>query len=240
MMYPMFFDPTMLLLIPAFLFAAWAQLKVKTTYAKYSKVGTRRGLTGADVALRILRDADVPSKGSRYDNGDGVGIEAIGGKMSDHYDPRAKQLRLSQDVYYGQSVAALGIAAHEVGHAIQHSRGYAPLMARNFVYPISAIGSSLAMPLFFIGFFFVKSVLLMQIGILLFSLAVMFTVMTLPVEFNASRRAMRALADGGYLTEDELAGARKVLSAAAMTYVASTAMAMLQLLRMVLLANRRD
>ncbi len=241
MMFPMFHDPTFILVIPALLFAVWAQWKVKSTYAKYARVGNRQGLTGAEVAQRILLDANVGVAGTGWGRGDGVALEPIEGTLTDHYDPRARTLRLSQDIYYGQSVAALGIAAHEVGHAIQHAHGYAPMMARNFVYPVSAIGSTLAFPIFVIGMFLGPGTgqTIMQIAILLFAAAVGFTVLTLPVEFNASRRAMKALASGGYLSEDELGGARKVLTAAAMTYVASTAMAILQLVRMLLLANRR-
>jgi len=237
----MFHDPTFILVIPALLFAVWAQWKVKSTYAKYARVGNRQGLTGAEVAQRILLDANVGVAGTGWGRGDGVALEPIEGTLTDHYDPRARTLRLSQDIYYGQSVAALGIAAHEVGHAIQHAHGYAPMMARNFVYPVSAIGSTLAFPIFVIGMFLGPGTgqTIMQIAILLFAAAVGFTVLTLPVEFNASRRAMKALASGGYLSEDELGGARKVLTAAAMTYVASTAMAILQLVRMLLLANRR-
>jgi len=237
----MFHDPTFILVIPALLFAVWAQWKVKSTYAKYARVGNRQGLTGAEVAQRILLDANVGVAGTGWGRGDGVALEPIEGTLTDHYDPRARTLRLSQDIYYGQSVAALGIAAHEVGHAIQHAHGYAPMMARNFVYPVSAIGSTLAFPIFVIGMFLGPGTgqTIMQIGILLFAAALGFTVLTLPVEFNASRRAMKALASGGYLSEDELGGARKVLTAAAMTYVASTAMAILQLVRMLLLANRR-
>jgi len=193
------------------------------------------------VALRILRDANVGVAGSGWGRGDGVALEPIGGTLTDHYDPRSKTLRLSQNIYDGRSVAALGIAAHEVGHAIQHAHGYAPLMARNLVYPVSAIGSTLAFPIFIIGLFLGPGTgqTIMQIAIIMFAAAVGFTILTLPVEFNASRRAMKALASGGYLSEDELSGARKVLTAAAMTYVASAAMAILQLVRMLLLADRR-
>jgi Zn-dependent membrane protease YugP len=146
-------------------------------------------------------------------------------------------LNLSQDVYYGKSIAALGIAAHEVGHAIQHARLYGPLALRNVIYPVCGIGSSLAFPLFIVGLF-ARSGVLMQVAIALYTFAVFFTLLTLPVEFNASRRALRALASGGHLTPDELAGARKVLSAAALTYVAAAAMAALQLVRMLILSRR--
>jgi Zn-dependent membrane protease YugP len=241
MMFPFWLDSTFLLLIPPLLFALWAQWKVKSTYSEYAQVGNRRGLTGAEVAQRILRDAGVEMTGTGYGRSDGVALEPIGGQLSDHYDPRSKTLRLSQDIYYGRSVAALGIAAHEVGHAIQHAHSYAPLMARNFVYPVSSIGSTLAFPIFIIGFFLGPGTgqLIMNVAIVMFAAAVGFTILTLPVEFNASRRAMKALASGGYLSEDELSGARKVLTAAAMTYVASAAMAAMQLVRMLVLSGRR-
>ena len=218
------------LLIPAIVLAVWAQWKVRSSYAKYSQIGTRSGLTGAEVAYRILRDADAEGSGA-------VAIEPIAGEMTDHYDPRDHTLRLSQGVYGGRSIASLGIAAHEAGHAIQHANLYSPLMWRNAIYPISNIGSSLAFPLLFIGFI-ARTPMLIDIAIALYIFAVFFTVITLPVEFNASRRAIRALSNGGYLTQDELAGAKKVLSAAAMTYVAAAAMAIVQLIRMFLI--RRD
>ncbi|MCP4640129.1 MAG: zinc metallopeptidase [bacterium] len=238
----MMLDSTFLLLcIPALLFALWAQFKVKRSYAKYAKIGTRQGLTGAEVAARILRDADVAlvADPDTYPSGSACSLEAIGGEMTDHYDPRSRTLRLSQGVYHGQSIAALGIAAHEVGHAIQHARAYSPLSWRSAIYPVSSIGSTLAFPLFFIGML-VRTPMLMNIGIAVFTFAVAFTLITLPVEFNASRRALKALNTGGYLDEDEMAGARKVLSAAAMTYVAAAAMAAAQLLRMIILARGRD
>ncbi len=233
-------DWTFLLLIPALILAVWAQYKVKSTYERFSEVGNRRGLTGADVAARILRDAGIEPAHGRGGQGT-VGIEPIAGNLTDHYDPRSHMLRLSEGVYNGRSVAALGIAAHEVGHAIQHARAYSPLMLRNLIYPVTSLGSTLAFPLFFVGFFVNPALgqTLMTAAIILFSLAVFFTVLTLPVEFNASSRALRCLSDGGYLSQDELQGARKVLQAAAMTYVAAAAMAILQLVRMILLANRR-
>jgi Zn-dependent membrane protease YugP len=223
------------------LLAMWAQFKVKSTYAKYSQVGVRSGLSGADVAENILNDERIPisNRPEDYPGNVACGIAPIPGDLTDHYDPRSRMLNLSEGVYYGRNIAALGIAAHEVGHAIQHARLYAPLTLRNVVYPVCNIGSSLAFPLFFIGFLFTSG-FMMQLGIMLFTAAVFFTVLTLPVEFNASRRALRSLASGGYLTDDELAGARKVLTAAAMTYVASAAMAIMQLVRMLLLARSRD
>jgi hypothetical protein len=240
---PFFFDSTMLLLLPAFILAIWAQFKVKSTYAKFAQVPNKRGLTGADVAKAILADAGVSLGAGARETGRGqsCGIECIGGHLTDHYDPRARVLRLSEEVHNGTSIAALGIAAHEVGHAVQHAKMYGPLALRNIVYPVCSIGSTLAFPLFFIGLFLPAALghLAIQGAIILFALAVFFTVLTLPVEFDASRRAVRALSSGGYLTQDELSGAKKVLTAAAMTYVAAAAMAIMQLLRMVLVAQRR-
>jgi hypothetical protein len=235
----MFLDWTFVLLIPALLLAMWAQAKVKSAYHKYSQVGVRSGVTGAEVAQYILRNSSIPiERGTSMGGSEAVGLEAIPGNMTDHYDPRSRTLRLSEDVYHGRSIAALGIAAHEVGHAIQHAQGYAPMSLRTIVYPVSSIGSTLAWPLFIGGFIF-QLPFLLNIGILLYSAAVLFTLVTLPVEFNASRRAVAALSHGGYLTEDELHGVKKVLSAAAMTYVAATAMAAMQLLRMILMSQRR-
>jgi uncharacterized protein len=248
-MIPFFFTPYDILLIPAFLFALWAQMRVKSAYGRYSQVGTRSGLSGAEVAARILRDADIDLVQGEPGPTDAAvcGLAMTPGELTDHYDPRAKMLRLSEPVYGGRSIAALGIAAHEVGHAIQHARSYAPLSLRNVVYPMCSLGTTLAWPLFLIGFIFASPAVeggwrepLMTAGILFFSVAVFFTVLTLPVEFNASRRALKHLAGGGYLDEEELAGARAVLSAAAMTYVAAAAMSIMQLLRMILLARGRN
>jgi Zn-dependent membrane protease YugP len=219
----------MIILVPALILTMYAQYKVKSTYAKYSQVGVRSGLRGVDVAERILRDAGVSVSE----------LTPIPGNLTDHYDPRRRALRLSEGVYYGQSVAALGVAAHEVGHAIQHSKAYAPLAVRNFVYPVASIGTNMGYGLFFLGLIMSYNQMLMNIGIWLFAGAVFFTLLTLPVEFNASRRAMLALANGGYLEPDELKGARAVLSAAALTYVAAALMAVLQLLRMIMLSRRR-
>ncbi len=230
----------MVLLIPGIILSAWAQWKVKSAYAKYSKVGTRSGLTGAQVAARVLQDANIGLVGNaKAARGQVVGLEAIGGHLTDHYDPRDRTLRLSDEVYHGQSIAALGISAHEVGHAIQHANAYSLLLWRNAIYPVTNIASMLSWPLLLGGLLLGIGPLL-KIGIALFAFAVLFTLITLPVEFDASRRALRALAHGGYLTEDELYGARKVLGAAAMTYVAAAAMALLQLLRLILIARGRD
>lgn len=239
---PLFFDPTMVLLLPAIALAIWAQYKVKSTYAKFAQVPNMRGMSGADVAQAILADAGVslsqdPQNGVR---GQSCGIECIGGHLTDHYDPRARVLRLSEEVHNGTSIAALGIAAHEVGHAVQHAKMYGPLALRNIIYPVCSVGSTLAFPLFILAMFLPAGLgqTAMQAAVILFSLAVVFTVLTLPVEFDASRRAVRALASGGYLTNDELAGAKKVLRAAAMTYVAAAAMAVMELLRMLFLSRR--
>lgn len=238
-----FWDPTMILLLPAIALTIWAQAKVHSAYGRFSKVLNRRGLTGADVAAAILRDEDIaltnnPARIAGQTAGPAVGLESVPGHLTDHYDPRSRMLRLSDPVFNGTSVAALGIAAHEAGHAIQHAQGYAPLTVRNVVYPVCNIGTMAAWPLFIAGLLFSMPMLL-KVGIVLFTLAVFFTVLTLPVEFNASSRAMRALAHGGYLTDEELGGARKVLNAAAMTYVAAAAVSIMHLVRMLILANSR-
>jgi len=227
-----FWDYTYLLIIPPLLLAFYAQAKVRGTYAKYSRVGASSGVSGAQMAKEIL---NLGGAGH-------VPVEETPGQLSDHYDPRKRVLRLSAGVYESNSIAALGIAAHEAGHALQHHTGYAPLHLRNGIYPVASFGSALAFPIFLIGFFMSQKgpSILMDIGILLFAGAVLFSVLTLPVEFNASKRAMALLGDRGYLKGQELDGARRVLSAAALTYVASTAMAAMQLLRMFLLRQSRD
>jgi len=225
----MFYDPTFLLLIPALLLAFYAQFKVQNTFAKFSKITNSRGYSGAQVAKYILDDRRLTD----------VKIDSIAGELTDNYDPRDKKLHFSQSVYSGNSVASLGIAAHEVGHALQHAAGYTPLKIRNSIVPVSNFGSGLAFPLFFLGIF-MGLPFLMDIGIILFSLAVVFTVLTLPVEFNASQRAIKILADGNYLTAKEIPMAKAVLSAAALTYVASATMAVLNLLRLIMLRNQRD
>ncbi len=240
-----FFHPADLLMIPAIILAIWAQAKVRGAYAKYSQVGVRSGLTGADVAQRILRDSNIaPATGRGPGVASRVALECIPGEMTDHYDPRDNTLRLSENVYHGRSIAALGIAAHEVGHAIQHANNYVPMQVRQLVYPVSSIGSTLAFPLILLGvflpYFGMHAPWLINLGIWLFTAAVAFTVITLPVEFNASSRALRALASGGYLTEEEIGGAKAVLDAAALTYVAAAAAAILQLLRLLLIFGGRD
>ena len=216
----MFFDPLYLMMIvPTFLLSIFAQIKVKSTYSKYSKIPTMRGVTGAQAARMILQKEGIND----------VDIEVASGFLSDHYDPSSKKLRLSQGVYSGDSLASVGVAAHEVGHAIQHARGYAFLRMRTSLVPITMLGSNLAWPLLIIGFL-LHSMNLISVGIVFFSFAVLFQVITLPVEFNASSRALRVLPETGILTESEVAGSRKVLQAAALTYVAAAATAIVQLI----------
>ena len=222
-----YYDPTVLLLIPGLILALYAQLKVSSTYARYKKVHSGTGLTGAQIARQIL---DTNGCGS-------VRIERVPGSLTDHYDPENGVLRLSEEVYASRSIAALGVAAHEAGHASQDATDYGPMRIRATLVPVANIGSSAAIPLFMLGLIFSWEPLL-KIGILCFSLAVLFYVVTLPVEFNASGRAVALLASG-YLPEDEVQGVKKVLSAAALTYVAAALQAILQLLRLVLLANSR-
>ena len=222
-------DPTFLLLIPAMLLAFYAQWKVGSTYRKYALVKTAQGKNGVAVAKSLLE------KGGMH----GISVNAIPGELTDNYDPRGKTLNLSEAIYRGDSVAAVGIVAHEVGHALQDKEAYAPLMLRSSIVPVSNFGTTLAFPLFILGLF-TSLTWLMDVGIVLFSLAVFFTLVTLPVEFNASRRAVILLRGGQYLTESELAGAKKVLNAAALTYVAATTMAILQLLRLIMMRGQRD
>ncbi|MBC8185047.1 zinc metallopeptidase [candidate division KSB1 bacterium] len=227
-----FLSPTDILLLGiGFVITMYAQTKVKSTFARYSKVRSRGGLTGAQVAGNIL------SKNGIYD----VQIEETQGRLSDHYDPVKKKLRLSSEIYHSTSVAALGVAAHEAGHAIQHKVAYAPLNIRHGLFPIANIGSSLAMPLFIIGLFFQRGMgFLMDIGIYLFLGAVVFQLVTLPVEFNASKRALHQLETGGYLARDEIGSAKRVLSAAALTYVAAAAVAIMHLVRLLLIRGAVD
>lgn len=232
MMFGLFFgDWTLLIVLPAMLFALWAQFRVNSTFAKYSKTVTHSGMTAADAARRLL-DAN----GLHH-----VSINQIPGKLTDHYDPRTCSLNLSEAVYGSSSEAAIGVACHEAGHAIQHADNYAPLTLRMQMVPICRIGSGLAMPLFLIGLIFAGlSVLgdwLMLAGILCFSLATLFQLVTLPVEFNASRRALEGIREQHLLDDDELPGARRVLSAAAMTYVAALATSLLTLLRLIIIAR---
>ncbi|MFZ7103117.1 MAG: zinc metallopeptidase [Peptococcaceae bacterium] len=229
----LFFDPTMILLIPGIILAAYAQGKVQTTFQRYSRVLSRRGITGAQVARFILDGYGLQE----------VDVEMTGGRLSDHYDPRTRKVRLSNDVYRGSSLASLGVAAHEVGHAIQHDTGYTPLHIRNSIVPVTQIGSTLSFPLLIIGLL-MGSFALARLGVLLFAGVVLFQVITLPVEFNASSRALAILDKEGFLSREELAGTKKVLDAAALTYVAAALMAALNLLRLLIisgmLGGRRD
>lgn len=220
------FIPYWWIVIPGLLLSFWAQWKVNSAYKKYSKVVASRGHTGRDVANYILQAYGLS-----------VPVEAIGGNLTDHYDPTRKVLRLSEGVYYGQSVAALGIAAHEVGHAIQHKQSYFPLIIRNGIFPIASIGSNIGPFLVAIGFIFGSLKWLTGIGIVVFTVAVLFYIITLPVEFDASNRAITILDESGLLVGEELRGAKKVLSAAALTYLAAALAAVLTLLRLLLLAR---
>ena len=235
-------DWTVLVLIPAMIFAFWAQINVQMTFSRFKQVRNRRGLTAADVARRIL-DAN----GLNY-----VQIQRVSGELTDHYDPHAQVVRLSDSVYDSTSVAAIGVAAHEVGHACQHAEDYVPLRIRSAIIPMTRIGSMLAMPVFILGLLFAQLSLygnmvgdvFMMLGILLFSLSTLFQLVTLPTEFNASARALKTLESYGILDEDELVGARSTLRAAALTYVAALASSLASLLRLLLIfggsRSRRD
>lgn len=232
MFFPFYYDPTYILLLPAIILAIYAQTKVQSTFQRFLRVRASSGMTGAQVARALLDKNNLSD----------VTVEIVPGHLTDHYEPRTKKLRLSPEVYHGTSLAALGVAAHETGHAAQHAQEYIPLNLRNAIFPVANIGSNLAFPLFFIGLLFGRGgTFLMDVGILLFTFAVLFQVVTLPVEFNASKRALAMLESEGYLLRgQEVAGARKVLNAAALTYLAATAMAVLQLFRLLLLRGYRD
>lgn len=225
--YPYYFDPTMLIVLPGLLLSLWAQFRVNSTFGKYQRVSARSGRTAAEAARMLLDQNGLTD----------VRIERIAGHLSDHYDPRGKVLRLSDSVMNSTSIAALGVAAHEAGHAVQDAQGYKPLVLRSALAPVVSIGSNLAIPLFVMGLIFTWEPLV-NIGILLFSLVVLFSLVTLPVEFNASRRALATLEDSAILDSDEIGGARSVLSAAALTYVASALQAILNLLRLLVMSGR--
>jgi Zn-dependent membrane protease YugP len=225
----MFWDPTMILLIPVLIFAAWAQSKVSSTFRQFSKVRTMSGFTGYQAARNVL-DANGLSD---------IQIERVKGSLTDHYDPRTRTLRLSEGVYSAPSLAAVGVAAHEAGHALQHAHGYTPLAFRSFIFPVAQFGSFAAWPLFFIGFLFVIPSF-MTLGIIVFTFAALFQFATLPVELDASRRAIAALEGNGIVSANEVDGARKVLNAAALTYVAAVLMSVMQLIRLLVLRNSRD
>ena len=231
-LYGYYFDPTYILVVVGAVICLIASARVNTTFNKYNRVRSMSGMTGAQAAEHILHTAGI------YD----VSVQHISGNLTDHYDPRNKVLRLSDSTYGSSSVAAVGVAAHECGHAIQHQKDYAPLSIRSAIVPLANFGSFLAWPLIVIGLFITSSTgsLLINIGILCFSLAVLFQLVTLPVEFNASSRAVRILGETGILAQEELKGTKKVLKAAALTYVAGAAASILQLSRLVLLAGRRN
>lgn len=226
-------DPTYVLVLIGIVLSLLASARVKSTFAKYERIRNSAGLTGRDAAERILRGAGI------YD----VRIERVSGSLTDHYDPRNKVLRLSDSTYHSMSVSAVGVAAHECGHAIQHAVNYAPIRWRGALVPVANLGSNIAWPLIVIGLFITgeSSSLLINLGIIAFSFAVLFHLVTLPVEFNASNRAIQILGGNGMMSGEEVGAVKKVLGAAALTYVASAATAILQLLRILILtAGRRD
>lgn len=216
------------LVVPCIIFAMWAQYKVNSTFKKYSAVNSRRNMTGAQAAEAVLRAANVYN----------VRIERVSGHLTDHYDPRSNVIRLSDSVYSSTSVASIGVAAHEAGHAVQYARNYAPIKLRAAIIPITNIGSMLAMPLILIGLVLSFSSLI-TLGIVFFGFATLFQLITLPVELDASRRALVAIEHGGLLYDDEYRMAKKTLWAAAMTYVAALAVSLAQLLRLVILFGGR-
>ena len=225
-----YYDPTYILVLIGVVISLWASAKVNSTYQKYSRTRSYSGLTGAEAARRILNSAGI------YD----VTVEHVRGNLTDHYDPRARVLRLSDSVYGSSSVAAIGVAAHECGHAIQDEESYAPLRIRSALVPVANFGTKAAIPIIILGLFFGSSYTLIQIGLLCFALGTLFQIVTLPVEFNASARAVRILGDRHMLMEEELQQTRKVLSAAALTYVAAALASVLSLLRLFLLFGGRD
>lgn len=220
----------LILVVPALMLAIWAQVQVKTTYRKYSRVPNSRGMTGAYAAQAVLNFYGITD----------VRIERVSGNLTDHYDPRSKVIRLSDGVYNSSTVAAVGIACHEAGHAAQHAENYAPIKIRNAIIPVCNIGSTIGIPLALIGWIFSFSILI-YVGLGLYAAVFIFQVATLPVEFNASRRAIKVIDETQLLRDDEIGGAKKVLAAAAMTYVASMMVALANLLRLLLrFSNRRD
>lgn len=217
------------LVVPCLLLAFWAQGKVKSTFSRYEQVMNRRGLTGAQAAEAVLRQNGVT----------GVRIEWVAGKLNDHFDPRTNTIRLSNAVYSSTSVASIGVAAHEAGHAVQYAQGYFPIKLRAAIIPVTQIGSSAALPLLVLGLV-LNSGMLLDIGILAFALSTVFQLITLPVEVNASNRALTAIEQGGLLTDEEYPMAKKTLTAAAMTYVAALAVSLAQLLRVLLIFGGRN
>ena len=233
MYYPMFYDPTYILVMIGVVICLLASAKMNSTFSKYSRVRSHSRMTGKEAAEALLHREGI------YD----VRVEYVAGNLTDHYDPRSKVLRLSDATYQQTSVAAIGVAAHECGHAIQHARGYAPLSIRSALVPVANFGSSIAWPLIIIGLIMNSqtSQLFLNLGVIAFSMAVLFQIVTLPVELNASRRALKILGNTGMLYPDEVRETRKVLTAAALTYIAGAASAILQLLRLIMISNsRRD
>ena len=230
-MYGLYYDPTYVMVLIGVVICMLASANVNRTFQKYSRIRSHSGMTGREAAERLLHANGI------YD----VTVQRVAGNLTDHYDPRNKTLNLSDSTYASTSVAAIGVAAHECGHAVQHANGYAPLKIRGSLVPVANFGSTLAWPLILIGFLIQgnASVLLINLGILLFSAAVLFQIVTLPVEFNASSRALKSLETNGILYTEEVADTRKVLRAAALTYVASAASAILQLLRLILISGGR-
>ncbi|NMB20876.1 MAG: zinc metallopeptidase [Firmicutes bacterium] len=224
----MFYDPTFFLVLPALFFAMYAQFKVQSTFSRFLRERSYGGFTGYQVARQILDDNGLHN----------VSVERVGGQLSDHFDPRSNTVRLSPDVYSGTSVAAVSVAAHEVGHAVQHATKYAPLGFRTSLFPVASIGSQMAMPLFLFGLLLSFDIL-MLVGIWFFVAALAFQLVTLPVEFNASRRALGFLNAGGFLSKAEVPKAKSVLNAAALTYVAAVAVSATQLLRLLILRGNR-
>ena len=223
------FDPTYLILVPALIISFWAQTKVNSAFNKYSRVRTINGYTGEQIARQILNEAGL------YD----IPIEMVNTKLGDHYDPSNRVLRLSPEVYNGSTIAAAGVAAHEVGHAIQHKESYMPLTFRNFIFPVVNISSNLSWIIFIAGLILsIKP--LVTLGIVMFSAVVLFQIVTLPVEFDASNRALNILEGRGIIYGEEIKGAKKVLNAAAMTYVAATIMAVSQLIRLLAISGRNN
>lgn len=228
--YGYYFDPTYILIIIAAIISLIAQWRVNSAFSKYSRVASMSGMTGAQAARMILQSNGIND----------VSVQRISGKLTDHYNPSTKVLNLSESVYGSTSVAAIGVAAHECGHAIQHARGYFPLSLRTALVPVANIGSQLSWVFIIVGAILSVNQTLITIGIIMFSAAVLFQLVTLPVEFNASARALEQLESNGILYRDEVSQTRKVLSAAALTYVAAAATAILQLLRLIILFGGRD
>lgn len=223
----LYYDITYILLIPAIIFSIYAQIKVNSTFSRYRKISNSGGITGAEAAYRILRSAGISD----------VKIEHIGGSLTDNYNPSVNTIRLSDDVYSKSSVAAVGVACHEAGHAMQYAKGYAPLRIRNAIIPVTQFGSSLSMPLVILGLIF-SAQSLITAGIVLFTAVVFFQAVTLPVEFNASRRAVEAVRDTLMFNDDEIRAVKKVLTAAALTYVAALFSSLMTLLRLLIISNR--